>query len=106
MLKVEQIEFGEACAFVRDRHPEYELPEGILYSLAVVVDNRVVGVVIVGDAIGDDGSTLEVRCVCTDGTSGAGNLLLAASWEVAKGLGYRRLIMYRDKDRVVGVGCG
>lgn len=42
----------------------------------------------------DDGLTLEVNRVATDGCENAGSALYGAAWRAAKALGYRRLITY------------
>ncbi len=42
----------------------------------------------------DNGFTLEVNRVCTDGAHNACSMLYGASWRAAKALGYRRLITY------------
>jgi phosphoribosyl 1,2-cyclic phosphodiesterase len=42
----------------------------------------------------DDGRTLEVNRTATDGTRNANSKLYGAAWQVAKNLGYRRLITY------------
>jgi hypothetical protein len=55
------------------------------------------GVAIVGRPCNthlDDGWTLEVRRVCTDGCPNACSALYAAAWKAAKAIGYRRLVTY------------
>ncbi len=42
----------------------------------------------------DDGWTLEVNRVCTDGARNACSMLYGAAWRAAKALGYRRLVTY------------
>ena len=42
----------------------------------------------------DNGYTLEVNRVCTDGARNACSMLYGAAWRAAKALGYRRLITY------------
>lgn len=42
----------------------------------------------------EDGFTAEVRRVATDGCPNACSALYAAAWRAAKGMGYRRLIIY------------
>jgi hypothetical protein len=42
----------------------------------------------------DNGWTLEVNRLCTDGTKNACSMLYSASWRVAKNLGYKKLITY------------
>lgn len=42
----------------------------------------------------DDGWTLEVNRVATDGTKNACSILYAAAWRAARALGYRKLVTY------------
>lgn len=42
----------------------------------------------------DDGLTLEVTRVCTDGTRNANSILYGACARTAKGMGYNRIITY------------
>lgn len=42
----------------------------------------------------DDGWTLEVNRLCTDGTKNACSKLYSAAWRVAKNMGYKKLITY------------
>lgn len=55
------------------------------------------GVAIVGRPVArslDNGWTLEVNRLCTDGKRNACSMLYGAAWRTAKALGYRRLITY------------
>ncbi len=55
------------------------------------------GVVLVGRPVSrhlDDGMTLEINRVCTDGYKNAGSFLIAAAWKAAQAIGYQRLITY------------
>lgn len=55
------------------------------------------GVAIVGRPVArllDNGWTLEVNRVCTDGARNACSMLYGAAWRAAKALGFRRLITY------------
>jgi hypothetical protein len=42
----------------------------------------------------DDGWTVEVNRVATDGTRNACSMLYAASWRAARAMGYRRMVTY------------
>ena len=55
------------------------------------------GVVIVGRPVSrylDDGWTLEVNRLCTDGSRNACSMLYGAAWRAARAMGYKRLITY------------
>ena len=99
-----------ANAFVQEHHRHHRPVQGGKFSLAVTLDDGVpasaspdciVGVVIVGRPVArhlDDGWTLEVTRLCTDGTANACSKLYAAACHAARALGYARLITYTLPD--------
>lgn len=63
----------------------------------LAADEVLVGVAIVGRPVArsfDDGRTLEVTRVATDGTPNASSMLYAAAWRAASAMGFRRLVTY------------
>jgi hypothetical protein len=96
-MQIVPIEFDEACQFVKTHHRHHRPPVGHKFSLAVAVDDQIVGVAIVGRPVSrllDNGWTLEVTRLCTNGHPNACSKLYAACWKVAKNLGYQQLITY------------
>lgn len=97
MLNIRPIILREANAYVGQHH-RHNLPtNGHKWSLACYDDDRLCGVAIAGQPIArrlDDGLTIEVRRVCTDGTYNACSKLYGACARVAKEMGYRRIITY------------
>jgi hypothetical protein len=94
---VQPITFKEACAFIRKHHRHHKPPTGWMFGCAVNDGEKVVGVATVGRPVArmlQDGYTLEVNRLCTDGTPHVASKLYAACWRAAKALGYRRLITY------------
>ena len=97
MLKLEPISLKEANAFVTRMHRHHRRTQGHKFSLAVSDGERVRGVAIVGRPVArlvDDGKTLEVNRLCTDGCKNACSFLYAAAWRAAKAMGYDKLITY------------
>jgi hypothetical protein len=97
VLRIVPVDFDEACAFIRQHHRHHRPPRGHKFSLAVADGERVVGVAIVGRPIASlnqDGWTLEVLRVATDGTPNACSKLYRTAWRIAALMGYRRLITY------------
>ena len=97
-LDLVPITFPEACAFIREYHRHHAPPQGWKFGIAVAQDEtKIVGVVTVGRPVArylNDGLTLEVTRLCTDGTPHACSMLYAAAWRAARALGYKRLITY------------
>jgi hypothetical protein len=91
-------EFGEACEFVRRYHRHHRPPVGHKFSLAVTDDEGTWhGVAIVGRPVAralQDGWTLEVTRLATDGAANACSQLYGACRRAAFALGYRRLVTY------------
>jgi hypothetical protein len=97
MLDLTPITLDEANAFVSLHHRHHAPVPGAKFCLAVSEGDTVRGVAIVGRPVArklDNGWTLEVNRVCTDGARNACSMLYGAAWRAAKALGFRRLITY------------
>lgn len=97
--KLTHIRIGvdEANAFVAAYHRHHRPAVGHLFSLGAVIDDKVVGVAIVGRPVSrmrDDGLTAEVTRLCTDGTKNACSFLYGASARAAFALGFQRIGTY------------
>lgn len=105
-LRLVPISFGDACGFVKLWHRHLDAPVGCKFCVAVADEADVLrGVAIVGRPVArsyDNGTTLEVTRLATDGTPNAGSMLYAASWRAAKSLGYRRVVTYIHADEETG----
>jgi hypothetical protein len=97
-LTVVPLPLDEANAFVIQHHRHHRPTVGHKFSLGVADEDGVIrGVAIVGRPVArmlDNGLTLEVNRVATDGCPNACSALYGAAWRAAKALGYRRLITY------------
>ena len=95
------ITLADANAFVQRHHRHHRPVVGHKFSLAAVKAGQVVGVAIVGRPVSrvrDDGFTLEVTRLCTDGTPNACSFLYGAAARAAFALGYRRIGTYTLPD--------
>ncbi|MGE3278083.1 MAG: XF1762 family protein [Vicinamibacterales bacterium] len=103
-IEIVPCERDEANAFVEQVHRHHGPVVGHKFALAAVADwpemptgGVIVGVAIVGRPVArhlDDGWTLEVTRLATDGTANAASALYGACRRAAFALGYRRLITY------------
>lgn len=97
-LSLVPVSFREAAAFVQLHHRHHRPSVGQKFAIAVADDTGAVrGVAVVGRPVArhnDDGWTLEVTRVATDGAANACSMLYAAAWRAARALGYRRLVTY------------
>lgn len=96
-LEIIPIHFREACDFIGKYYRHHKPPQGHKFSVAVSKGQAIVGVAVVGRPVSrrlQDGYTLEVTRLCTDGTKNVCSMLYAACWRATKALGYRQLITY------------
>jgi len=96
-MESRQILLSEANAFVLEHHRHHDVAQGHKWSIGAYKDGNLCGVAIVGRPTGrkfDDGKTLEVTRLCTDGTRNACSFLYAAAARRAKKEGYVRIITY------------
>src|ERR1700677_1727169 len=97
MLEIVPCELSEANEFVRRHHRHHKPVVGHKFSLAVSDGEAIRGVAIVGRPVArmlQDGETLEVTRVATDGAINACSALYAACWRATRAMGYRRLVTY------------
>ncbi len=97
MLVLTPVSLAQANAFVEQHHRHHKPVTGHKFSIGCITDGRLAAVAIVGRPVSrylDDGLTLEVNRLCSDGTKNACSFLYAAAARAAKELGYRRIITY------------
>ena len=105
-LRVRPISLRAANAFVVEHHRHHGPTRGHKFSVSVVdSEQQLRGVAIAGRPVArhlDDGVTLEVLRVCTDGTPNACSMLYAAVRRAALAMGYSpsRVITYTLADEL------
>lgn len=96
-MKAVPLERPEACEFVDKLHRHHQGVKQDKFRIGAEVDGQLVGVIQVGRPVSralDDGKTLEVVRLCTDGTRNACSFLYSRAARVAKELGYEKIITY------------
>ena len=97
-LTIVPISFRGATAYVAEHHRHHKPPRGHKFSVAVADDTgELRGVAMIGRPVAralDDGFTLEVNRVATDGCKNACSALYGSAWRAARALGYRKLVTY------------
>ncbi len=96
-LELTPITLKEANNYVARHHRNHKPVVGHKFSIAVSDSGAVRGVAIVGRPIArrlDNGWTLEVNRVATDGAKNACSMLYGAAWRAAKAMGYKKLVTY------------
>lgn len=96
-LRIIPLHLNEANELVRKWHRHHKPTLGHKFSIGIAEDERICGAAIVGRPVArrlDNGLTLEINRLVTDGTHNACSKLLRAAWRVASAMGYQRLITY------------
>lgn len=94
--KVIPITLKQANSFVTANHRHHSSVAGCKFALGLTY-GELIGVAICGRPVSrflDDGLTLEVNRLCTDGTKNACSMLYGACIRVAKAMGYKKVITY------------
>lgn len=96
-LEIIPCELDEANTFISQYHRHHKSVQGHKFSLAVFDGNKIVGICIVGRPVArylDNGLTLEVTRLATDGTRNACSCLYGSARRACFALGFKRLITY------------
>ena len=98
-VRIVPITLRRANDYIREHHRHHgPLPNGMAWwCVGAVVDGRLVGVAIAGrpsNRNNDDGQTVEVHRVATDGTANACSALYGACARAARSIGAYRIITY------------
>lgn len=108
-LRIVPVNQDQANAFIAAWHRHHRPPLGYRFALGVASTNgggevmtaHLVGVATVGRPVSrhlDDGATVEVTRVATDGTRNACSALYGACWRAARAIGYDRAVTYTRDD--------
>ena len=96
-LEIVPITLRTANAFVTDYHRHHPAVTGCKFAIGCEDNGKLCGVAICGRPVSrylDDGRTLEINRLCTDGTKNAVSKLYGASVLIAKAMGYKKVITY------------
>ena len=97
-MKIAPITYKKASDYVNQYHRHHKATVGCKFCIAAVDDSgQIHGVAVCGRPVSrhlDDGVTLEINRVCTDGTRNACSMLYGACCRIAKEMGYKKVITY------------
>ena len=97
MLTIRPISIHDANVFVEQHHRHHGIKTGCRFAIACYEDEQLHGVAICSNPVArnaDDGLTLEVSRLCTDGTYNACSILYAACARIAKEMGFQKIQTY------------
>ncbi|WP_371869856.1 XF1762 family protein [Asaia siamensis] len=101
-LSARPIRQSVAFEFIDALHRHHDRPTGWLFGISAVdMTDAICGVCVVGRPSSrkkDDGLTVEITRLCTDGTFNACSFLYGAAWRAARAIGYRRGFTFTDPE--------
>ena len=95
--KFQPISLKQANEFVSNHHRHNKPVAGHKFSIGLFDDDKLLGVAICGRPVArmaDDGLTLEILRVCTDGTRNANSMLYSRVKKIAQIMGYQKVLTY------------
>lgn len=96
-MNIVPITLRKANDIVTQWHRHHKPSRGHKFSIALIKDSVYIGIAICGRPVSresDDGFTLEVSRLCTDGTPNACSKLYGACARIAKEMGYAKIQTY------------
>lgn len=96
-MKIVPITLKLANEYVDNHHRHHRHTTGHKFSIGLESDGELIGVAICGRPVSrylDNGRTLEINRLCTDGTYNACSMLYGACARIAKEMGYEKIITY------------
>src|SRR3990167_1168516 len=96
-LRIIPVTLEQANDFVRSLHRHNKPVVGSKFQIGASKGKQLVGVAITGRPVApalDDGLTVEITRVCTDGTKNAASMLYGACRKAARAMGYDRIFTY------------
>ncbi len=97
MAEIVPLSLAQARRYVADHHRHNEPPHMHRFSIGLERDGVLVGVVVAGNPSSrrvDDGRTIELKRLTTEGDRNACSRLYSAACRAAFAMGYKRVITY------------
>lgn len=96
-IKAVPIELKAAQNYINKHHRHHQAAHRDKFRLAAMDNEKIVGIVQVGRPVSrvlDDGNTLEVLRLCTNGQKNVCSFLYSRAARIAKEMGYTKIITY------------
>ena len=97
MIEIRPIDLKSANEYVLKNHRHNGKVLVHRFSISCWEDGRLCGVAICGNPSAralDDGATIEIKRLCTDGTRNACSILYGRCARIAKDMGFKKIITY------------
>ncbi len=96
-MKIKPISLKEINSFIIRHHRHHKIVQGHKFSIGLYKNEQLVGVASCGRPVArhlDNGITIEITRLCTDGTPNACSQLYSRCAKIAKLMGYEKIITY------------
>lgn len=96
-MVAEPMELKEAQAYINQHHRHHKAAHRDKFRIAAREENNIVGVIQVGRPVSrilDNGKTLEVLRLCSNGDKNVCSFLYSRAARIAKEMGYEKIITY------------
>lgn len=96
-MRVIPITLRQANEYVKQNHRHHSACAGCKFAIGLEADGALHGVAICGRPVSralDNGMTLEINRVCTDGIRNGCSMLYGACVRIARAMGYEEIITY------------
>lgn len=96
-MEIRPINFKDASKYINEHHRHHSATIGCKFCISCWENDELVGVAVCGRPVSrhlDDGFTLEINRVCTDGTFNVCSKLYGTCCKIAKQMGYKKVITY------------
>lgn len=96
-MEIRPITYRKAKEYVNRNHRHNVASQGCKFCIGLYDDDSLHGVAICGRPVSrvlDDGFTLEINRVCTDGIFNGCSMLYGRACRIAKCMGYKKVITY------------
>lgn len=97
MIKAIPLELKDAQNYINAYHRHHQASHRDKFRIGAEINGQLVGVIQVGRPVSrvlDDGNTLEVLRLCTNGEKDVCSFLYSRSSRIAKEMGYKKIITY------------
>lgn len=100
-MVIRPLSWRQCCAFIAQHHRHNKPPRGGKVFLGMFVDDQLIGVGVLGRPSArayDPLRVCEITRTCTDGTPNGNSKLYGAFRQIAKAMGYEKVITYTQAD--------
>lgn len=101
---IKPISLKQANEYVEKHHRHHKAVRGCKFCISLVENDEIIGVAICGRPVSryyDNGTTLEINRLCTNGFKNACSQLYGACCRIAKEMGYKKSLHIPLKARTV-----